>query len=338
MTSFPARAFLCVFLLIPASRAASAAGAPCDRACLKAALDQYLNAIVKHDPSSAPLFVAFRQTDNAIVVRPGTGVWKSITALGPLERRYFDPVSGQAGFFGIVEESGERGVATLRLKVEDRKITEAEWIIARKGEWGPNGPGGNALNIDSLMANPPMERVVPKDARMPRETMVAVTNSYFDGLSTHDGSIILHETGCTRVENGTVMTGRGRGAGPARGAGADGRGGRAGAAAAPPGGSDCASNLENLNMALVSARRYPIVDEEAGVVLGLVVFVRKPGTATRRNLLSEWFFLDNNRVRTIYAAMFYPPPDAPAPNWPPYEGNWPLPAALAPPVTPAAAK
>jgi hypothetical protein len=41
--------------------------------------------------------------------------------------------------------------------------------------------------------------------------------------------------------------------------------------------------LENLNVSLVATRRYPIVDEEAGVVLGMVVFMRKPGTTLRRN-------------------------------------------------------
>src|SRR5262245_52266202 len=164
--------------------------------------------------------------------------------------------------------------------------------------------------------------------------MTAIANSYFDGLTTHDGSIILHEAGCSRIENGTTMTGRGRGAG--RGAGADGRGAPAAPAAAPPpGANDCAANLENLNVSLVAARRYPVVDEEAGVVLGLVVFMRKPGTTTRRNLLSEWFFVDSNKIRTIYAAMFYPPPDAPVPNWPPFDGNWPLPPSLAPAAQPA---
>ena len=49
---------------------------------------------------------------------------------------------------------------------------------------------------------------------------------------------------------------------------------------------------------LVAARRFPIVDEEAG------------------------------KIRTIYAAMYYPPPEMPVPNWPPYDGNWPLPATF----------
>ena len=32
-----------------------AAAANCDRACLKATLDQYLAAVIKHDPAAAPL-------------------------------------------------------------------------------------------------------------------------------------------------------------------------------------------------------------------------------------------------------------------------------------------
>src|ERR1700681_3517094 len=80
-----------------------AAANDCDRACLKTSLDQYLAAVIKHDPSAAPLFVGFRQTENSVVVRLGTGVWKSITGLGKMQRRYLDPVSEQAGYFGIVE-------------------------------------------------------------------------------------------------------------------------------------------------------------------------------------------------------------------------------------------
>src|SRR5215510_7829125 len=103
--------------------------ADCDRACLKTTLDQYLNAVVKHDPAAAPLMIGFRQTENATVVKLGTGLWKSVTGLGQVQRRYFDTVSGQAGYFGLIEESNGPAIVTLRLKVENRKITEAEWVI-----------------------------------------------------------------------------------------------------------------------------------------------------------------------------------------------------------------
>jgi len=91
-----------------------------------------------------------------------------------------------------------------------------------------------------------------------------------------------------------------------------------------------------MNLQLVAARRYPVVDEEAGVVLAMAVFIRRPGSPTPRNTFSEWFYIDENKIRSIYTAMFYPSPDQPVPNWPPYEGNWPLPAAIVPTPAPAA--
>ena len=309
------------FAVLVAAGATSAFGAAdeCDRACLKGLLDQYLGAVIRHDPAAAPLSAGFRQTENAVVVRTGTGVWKSVTALGKAQRRYLDPVSGQAGYFGTVEEQSESAIVTVRVRVERRKISEAEWIMARKGNPGLNGftatgqPSGNFFEPENLAANPPPDKILLKAARSSREAMIAATNSYFDGITTHDGSIILAHQGCMRVENGRTVTGR------------TGPDGKARAAA-----TDCTSNLENINVQLVAARRYPLVDEETGVVLGLAVFVRKPGTTTRRNMLSEWFVIEDNKVRSIYSSMFYPSPEAPVPNWPPYEGNWPLPATLAP--------
>ena len=298
-----------------------AAANDCDRACLKTSLDQYLAAVVKHDPAAAPLFVGFRQTDNAVVVRPGTGVWKTVTGLGKTQRRYLDPVSGQAGYFGTVEESGKPAIVTVRVKVENRKITEAEWFIVRDGDPGLNGPAtatqraGNFFEPDNLAANPPPERIVPKAERLSREALIAITNSYFDGLTGRDGSLIIAHPGCMRLENGNTVTGRA------------GRGGGKGQEAV----SDCTSGLTNFS-AMVVARRYPVVDEEANAVLAIGVFLRRPGATTRRNAFSEWFFIDNAKIRSIYSAMFYPPSDQPVPNWPPYDGNWPLPASFAQPA------
>jgi hypothetical protein len=289
---------------------------------LKAALDQYLNAVVKHDPSVAPLFVGFRQTENAVVVRDGTGLWKSVTALGKVQRRYLDPVNGQAAYFGTVEEEGGAAVVTARIKVEHKKITEAEWYVARRNDpqlSGPLAPGqtNNVFDPENLAKLPPPDRVVPKEMRASREALVAITNSYFDGITTHDGSIIMAEKGCMRVENGTTMTGR-----PGRGGG---------------GPSDCTTGLETINIQMVAARRYPVVDEEQQVVLAMAVFLRKPGTTTRRNVFAEWFAIDNNKIHTVHSAMFYPTPEVPVPNWPPYDGNWPLPASFPVPA-PAAGK
>src|ERR1700679_3848364 len=160
-----------------------ALGASCDRACLKSSLDQYLQAIMKHDSQAAPLFLGYRHTENALLVKLGEGAWKSITSIGKVDRRYYDPVSGQAAFFGVLNEGAEPTVTTLRIHVEDRKITEAEWIIARRNAAGINGfnaqgkPQAYAFGPDNLALHPIEERVVPPAQRLSREELIAITNS-----------------------------------------------------------------------------------------------------------------------------------------------------------------
>ena len=305
----------------------------CDRSCLKTTLDRYLTAVTTHDPAAAPLAVGFRQTENAVVVKLGTGTWKSVTGLGSLQRRYLDPISGQAAYFGVVTEGTTSAIVTVRVKVERRQVTEAEWYLARQGDPGLNGPqqpgqpAGNFFDPENLTKNPPPERTLPKSERLSRESLIGITNSYFDGITTHDGSIIQAHQGCARTENGTTVTGRAaRGGGAPGGAAPGGRGGT----------SDCTSGLETINIQMVAARRYPVVDDEAGVVLAMAVFIRKPGTTTRRNVFSEWFVIENQKIRSIYSAMFYPAPEVPVPNWSPYDGNWPLSPTLAQP--PAASR
>jgi hypothetical protein len=322
----------------------------CDRACLRTMLDQYLNAVVKHDPAAAPLVVGFRQTENAINVRPGNGVWKTVTALGKVQRRYLDPVTGQAAYYGTVEEGGETPIVTIRVRVENRKLTEAEWFIARAndpGLGGPRQPGGapaNLHNPEYLAANPPPDRVVPRNQRSDRDTLIRIVDSYFDAITSHDGTVALTHQGCGRVENGSpapagaFLPAAPRGQGPrAGGAAPPGRGAPAGRGAAQPGqgSNDCVANLQNFNLSMVVARRTPIVDEEAQVVLAYAVFIRRPGSPTPRNAFSEWFVIDDAKIKTIYTAMFYPPPELAVPNWPPFDGNWPLPATIVP--APAAA-
>src|SRR5262249_5402915 len=122
------RLVLCVFVVFSVAVAGVAdavAQSVCDRACLRTMLDQYLNAVIKHEPAAAPLVVGFRQTENAVNVRPGNGVWKTVTGLGAMQRRYLDEVSGQAAYYGIVQESAESAIVTVRVRVENRKLTEA---------------------------------------------------------------------------------------------------------------------------------------------------------------------------------------------------------------------
>ncbi len=323
-----AAATLAVWVCVTSS--ASGQGS-CDRDCLRTMLDRYLAAVVAHDPSAAPVVTGFRQTENAINVAPGNGVWRSVTGLGQAQRKYFDPVSGQAAYFGTVLEGDAVAIVTVRVRVENRAITEAEWYLARENDPGlsgprqPGRPPANLHNPEYLARNQPPQRVVPRDERVDRQTLIRIVESYFDALTSHDRTVALAHEGCGRVENGSPAP-AGQFLPPAVAANA------AAAPAAPPGpGSrDCLAGLENFNLQMVVARRIPLVDEEAQVVLSYGVFIRRPGSTTPRNVFSEWFAIDEGKIRTIYTSMFYPPPELAVPNWPPYHGHWPLPATTVP--------
>ncbi|MEJ2110854.1 MAG: hypothetical protein P8Z37_13285 [Acidobacteriota bacterium] len=175
----------------------------CDRDCLRDHLDAYLRAVISNQPENGRLFVGFRQTENAVVVPEGEGVWASVTALGSVQRRYFDPVKQSAAYFGTVNEGADEAVVSVRVKVERDELTEAEWMISRKSDPGITGESGKTpFNLQMLAESLPTERTVPAADRLSREALIAITNTYFDGITSKNDNIVKGHPGCTRHENG----------------------------------------------------------------------------------------------------------------------------------------
>ena len=171
-----------------------------------------------------------------------------------------------------------------------------------------------------------------------------IVESYFDAITSHDGSVAMTHPGCGRVENGSpAPAGRflppannAQPAAGARGAAAPAGGGGPRSGASGGGGNDCVSGLQNFSGQMAAARRMPLVDEEAQVVSGICGVCPAAGRGDaaeclRRNGSSS----TKRRFASVYAAMFYPPPDLAVPNWPPYDGNWPLPGSIMPAAAPA---
>jgi len=104
----------------------------CDRDCLKSFVDQYLEALVAHDPSLIPLAKTVKFTENGQTLKPGDGMWGCASGLGSYKLYFTDLEAGQIGFFGVVEESGHPQILALRLKIENMQISEIETIVARK--------------------------------------------------------------------------------------------------------------------------------------------------------------------------------------------------------------
>lgn len=294
---------------LSASLPAQAAG--CDRSCLKGHLDRYLEALTQHRPDKGGLWAGFRQTENAVVIPEGAGLWKSATGLGSVQRRFFDPVQSQAGYYGTLQLGDEEAVVALRLRVANNQVTQAEWFVARQSDAGMTGePGKTPFNLALLRSSLPAQRTVPKSERVPREDLQAIVNSYFDGITNHDGRLVKGHPGCTRYENGfptynTPMK-------PENDIGNDGK-------------TDCRTQAD-FGVALVAIRDYFVIDEEAQAVMVSAVFLREAKNPKRRNHFTELFHVDHGKIRDIHAAFHYPPEGRPVPNWPPYDGHFALPA------------
>jgi hypothetical protein len=312
MPTFPALRSLCLplfaLLLSPTLQAQD-----CDRACLDATLDAYLAALIAHDPAQAPLAGSYRHTENDIVIPRGEGMWHSMSGLGAVQRHYLDPVTRNAVYYGIVEEGAELAIVAIRLHVENRTITEAEWWVGRKSDPGVDGaPGGTLWDADYLSnGNPPPLRSVPAGERSTREELLYVANSYWDYVVNRNPAIAQAHPGCFREENGRKTVGTPLPPERVNDGGLDSL-------------SDCRSGSSTFNVLNVTARRWHVVDEEQQVVVASALFIREPGHAKRRNHFCDVFYIDGGKLRGLYTAMYYVDPLRAVPNWPPFEGNFPL--------------
>ena len=265
-TSVVAVAALAFFLVFPSlvssSRAQSivpkqSAYAPidCDRACLYGFVDRYLHALVDKDPSQLPWAKFVRFTENNVALQVGDGLWGTISGLGPEDLRASDPQQGEVAYFGVVYEQGSPGYFALRMKIVDRKIAEVETLIDHQGN-GP-GPFGDPAKMTEL---PFVKDDVLPAQRSPRARMIALADGYFNTLQLNDGHIFtVFAPNCSRRENGVWTA-----SDPHPDLKSD-------SLLAVAGRLTCEQGFKLGNYRWddrLRARRFPLVDEEKGLVLG----------------------------------------------------------------------
>lgn len=193
--------------LVPAL--AAAAGAPaglaaagsCERACLYGVLDGYLAALSARDPARVRWAGQVRNTENNVELRPGDGLWGTITALDAYEMRFADPERGEVAIFGVLTETDTKSPYATRLKVVNGAVAEVETIVVR-----PQDSGIPFVTAD-IKALPVWNELLPAAQRTSRERMVAAANGYFDTLQLNDGRLHVEFTDdCNRRENGMRST------------------------------------------------------------------------------------------------------------------------------------
>ena len=166
---------------------AGAAGKPAgnretyNRAFLERLGEQYLEALIAHDPSRVPFSekVIFAENDQRLQL--GDAAWRTINRLGRYRHFFSDPELGQVGLIANVYENGTGCVLVLRLKVENNRIVEAEQFISRDRF-------GAELYEKLGKPDPVWLEPIPPDQRQSREALEAVAYMYFQSLERNDGA------------------------------------------------------------------------------------------------------------------------------------------------------
>jgi hypothetical protein len=296
------------FDLAPANASTGPIPLNCDRACLENLVNQYLAALVAHDPKRLPLSQDVRYTENDQPMELGDGFWKTAEALGNYKHHFADPAFGQVAFMGTMREAGTPLLLSLRLRVELGRITEVESVIYRQGG---GGPAGIADMDKPYKPEDFWFKSIPAPQRMSRQELISVADAYFSGLEKNDGKGV-NGTGtypftndCHRIENGAPTTNVPRPAGQSP----DVVNGFS---------MDCLAQFKLGYYFVVQSihhRRYPVVDAERGVVWSHAVFdqgtVNEGVLSDGRKytfkgfnrpssiLVTEAFLIENGKIRRV---------------------------------------
>jgi len=268
------------------------AQAACDRVCLIKLTDDYLAAVVKHDPAAAPLAQDVAFVENIKRIKPGEGLWKSATG-GPTDFKIYVPdvAQQQAGWMGVVQREGKPVLLALRLKLVDGKITEAEHIVADPAR-------GNMDNLTTLRPGLAVTSIIPGAQRKSHDELVKIGLSYYDALDDNDGSKMPFAADCKRNENGITTAGEGAGQAP----NAD--------PSKPPVARDCKKQLDSKSFTYIDKienRRLVAADPVTGLTMGFSHF-RHPMT----NLPYDVIHVDGSKSQRNKTNMPYAPFDMPA--------------------------
>jgi hypothetical protein len=180
----------------------------CDRSCLQSLAESYLKAVVAHDPKLLALDDHVRFTENGQELPPGDGFWNTASGVGAVQQFYADPPTQQITYIGTMREFDNVVLMAMRLKVRDRRISEAETLFYRKGA----GPAWSDAGIDAVNARGTADSAwltpIPAALRATREQLTGVALAWMNALAHYDGKAPLPlSDACVRIENGTRVSG-----------------------------------------------------------------------------------------------------------------------------------
>ncbi len=257
------------------------------RAYLTEFIDSYFEALISNNPSELPLTNNTKITSNGDIMPLVQTFWENAESV--IYR--LDIVNTRLGDTGteaiILNTDGSKTMFMLRMKVQDDKIIEIETIKCSKGEadqlWGP----------DELTEVSPAYQLTIREVEQDSYfDLIGAAESYWRAFQTNGSPLyrparLLPDS--RRYENGMQTTGfikDGQYESTALG-----------------------FDIGNFSERNIWDRRYPVVDEERGVVLSIVRFGLKAGVksksdaTTHNRLVAEFFAIKSGMIQEIHAVL-----------------------------------
>ena len=229
-------------------------------------MQKYLDALMANDHTMLPVAANLKYTDNGATAMLGQGLWTTAMAIQAGARLDFaDPQEGQVASQLALDEDAGPVIYQVRLKVVNHEITEIESMTVRR-----RGAANGFFTPENMKPEAVFVQAVEPAQRMTREQLKTELDLYVDYLEgTKDADEVHFDQNCARYENG-VATARGL----------------------------SAFNAQNF-WSFDVTRRYPIMDEEAGIIWGMLPFSQ----ASTALVVGEAFKIFGGKIMMIQAVM-----------------------------------
>jgi len=258
--------FLSFTVCVIVSLAASArAEEKCTRNCLEEFAHGYLDALIAQNPSEANLAPSAKSTENQRIITFGEGLWTKARRLGDYQIFASDIRNQQIAFLGNIETTDGWSMLAVRLKIRDNQIAEVETIYP--GPAAANGTFDLGAGAGSLgKSRPALSKPLSKSERRDRWQLIQAADLHYEGIERGNGDIVPFGEKCIKIENGVQLIKNPDFPFPA---------------ASPSGaylpnfaamGCQEQFNTHVWDTDLITDRRYPVVDEERGVVVAFAMY------------------------------------------------------------------
>jgi hypothetical protein len=261
-------ALICSTAFVRAETAAlSAAANECTRASLQAAVDRYLDALQKGNPSLMPLWGQARYIENRNEIPFNQGIWKTPLAVD-YSRSLLDVE--QCETFTEIAHTGSDHPYLIgtRIKIEDKKVSEIESLVADKDDW--------LFNAADYVKYALQEKwdILPPEKRSDRQTLLNAGNAYYDTFGDYSNFVkVPWGTPCARIEGGMYTNPKN-----------------------DPNASCTVGMPKTGGIPIIN--RHFLVDVDMGTVVGMVDFV-----APKRNPDFHAFRMENGKLRYVHTVQ-----------------------------------